>query len=446
MRKEECFMNKQVKEHKKMSDVRKSAIFLAVALVLTLFIGVISVTGLPLDSRSLYKVKSWVPSLNANNWPSSNPLGMALGGGTFTEYQAALPEGSSQSLDTSVTDTVSLLRNRLRERGYLEGSISNTADGKIHIELPKTKDKDELLSLLSAGGKLTFSFPDGVFLEGNHVKSAVREKDASTAQPIVRMVLDAQGTTALSDATTAHSGQVLTVDLDGETLVSTTVEAPIFNGEITISGFVSEQAASDTANILRLGMLPVTLTQAGTGDVAPSLGNTLQILVIAGLILILAVIAYMVIRFILGGVAASWALLIDIILTFFLMAVFPVTQLTLLGLVGLALGIALFVWTSVFLLDKFAQGMKPGRLHKASLHEGFRENQAKVWKIHGICIAASLVLLILPVGFLKSFAAAALASSVSSLLVTVAITRLLLFHAARLVKKNPERFARIKNA
>jgi preprotein translocase subunit SecD len=128
------------------------------------------------------------------------------------------------------------------------------------------------------------------------------------------------------------------------------------------------------------------------------------------------------------------------------MAVFPVTQLTLLGLVGLALGIALFVWTSVFLLDKFAQGMKPGRLHKASLHEGFRENQAKVWKIHGICIAASLVLLILPVGFLKSFAAAALASSVSSLLVTVAITRLLLFHAARLVKKNPERFARIKNA
>ncbi len=439
-------MKEQKKEHKKMSEVRKSAIFLAVALVLTLFIGVISVTGLPLDSRSLYKVKSWVPSLNVNNWPSSNPLGMGLGGGTFTEYQAALPEGSSQSLDAAVTDTVSILRGRLRERGYLEGSILGTADGKVHIELPNTKDKDELLYLLSAGGKLTFSFPDGVFLEGNHVKSAVREKDATTAQPIVRMLLDAEGTRALSDATTAHSGQVLTVELDGETLVSSTVESPIFNGEITVSGFVSEQAASDTANILRSGMLPVSLAQAGTGDVAPGLGGTLQILVIIGLILVLAVMAYMVVRFLLGGVAASWALLADIILIFFLTAVFPVTQLTLLGLVGLTLGIALFVWTSIFFLDKFAQGMRPGRLHKSSLHEGFRENQAKVWKIHGICIAASLVLLILPIGFLRSFAAAALASSVSSLLVTMVITRLLLFHVARLVKKNPERFSRVKSA
>lgn len=439
-------MSQKAKEHKKMSDVRKSTIFLAVALVLTLFIGVISVTGLPLDSRGLYKVKSWVPSLNANNWPSSNPLGMALGGGTYTDYQAALPEGSNQSLDTLVTDTVSILRGRLRERGYLEGSVTGTADGKIHIELPKSKDKDELISLLSAGGKLTFSFPDGVFLEGNHIKSAIKEKDASTAQPIVRMVLDAEGTKALSDATTAHSGQVLTVSLDGETLVSSAIENPIFNGEITVSGFVSEQTASDTANILRSGMLPVTLTQAGTGDVAPGLSGALQILVVIGLILVLAAIAYMVVRFLLGGVAASWALLVDIILTFFLMAVIPVTQITLLGVIGLVLGFALFVGTSIFFLDKFAQGMKPGRLHKASLHEGFRENQAKVWKIHGICIAVSLVLLVLPVGFLKSFATAALASSVSSLIVTMAVTRLLLFHVARFVKRNPERFTRTKNA
>ena len=439
-------MSQKAKEHKKMSDVRKSAIFLAVVLVVTLFVGVISVTGLPLDSRGLYKVKSWVPSLNANNWPSSNPLDMGLGGGTYTEYQAALPEGSSQSLDVLVNDTVSIIRNRLRERGYLDGSVSGTADGKIHIELPKTKDKDALIYLLSAGGKLTFSFPDGVFLEGNHIKSAIKEKDANTAQPIVRMVLDAQGTKALSEATTAHSGQVLTVSLDGETLVSSTIENPIFNGEITVSGFASEQGASDTANILRSGMLPVTLTQAGTGDVAPGLGGALQILVVIGLILVLAAIAYMVFRFLLGGAAASWALLVDIILTFFLLAVFPLTQITLLGLIGLALGIVLFVGTSIFLLDKFAQGMRPGRLHKASLHEGFRENQAKVWKIHGICIAASLVLLVLPIGFLKSFAAAALASSVSSLIVTMVVTRLLLVHVARLVKRNPERFARLKKA
>jgi preprotein translocase subunit SecD len=446
MRKEECFMKEQSKARKKMSVERKSVIFLAVVLVLTLFIGVISVTGLPLDSRSLYKIKSWVPSLNVSNWPSSIPLGIDIGGGTYTEYQAALPEGSNQTLDAALNDTVSILRVRLKERGYLEGSISPAADGKIRINLPKAKEKDELLSLLSAGGKLTFSYPDGAFLEGNHIKNAIKEKDPSTALPIVRMLLDAEGTKTLSDATTAHSGQVLTVTLDGQTLVSTTLEAPIFNGEITISGFVSEQAASDTSNILRSGMLPAELTKAGTGDVAPALGGILQLLVIIGLILVAAAIAYMVFRFLLGGVAASWALLTDIILIFFLMAVFPVTQLTLLGIIGLVLGIALFVWTSVFFLDKFAQGLKPGRLHKSSVFEGFKDIQGTVWKVHGICIAASLLLLILPIGFLRSFAVAVLASSVSSLIVTMVITWLLLYHVARVVKKDPERFARIKKA
>jgi protein-export membrane protein SecD len=256
------------------------------------------------------------------------------------------------------------------------------------------------------------------------------------------MLLDAEGTKTLSDATTAHSGKQLTIALDGQTLVSTTLEEPIFNGEITVSGYNLDQLASDHANIIRSGMLPVALTIAGTGDVAPTLGSTLQLFVILGLILILAAIAFFVIRFRMGGVAASWALLVDIIFTFFLMAVFPVTQLTLLGLIGLVVGIALFVWTSVFFLDKFAQGLKPGRLHKSSLHEGYREIQGKLWKIHGIFIAVSLLLLILPIGFLRSFAVTVLASSVSSLIVTMVITWLLLYHIARAVKKNPEKFIR----
>lgn len=439
-------MKKITVERKKMSEVRKSTIVLAVALVLTLAVGIIAVTGLYLDGRGLYKLKAWVPSLNTDNWPTSIPLGMGLGGGTYTEYQATLPEGSELSLDKALTDTTSILRTRLNEKGYLEGSISQTADSKIRVELPNAKEKAELLSLLSSSGKLIFSFPDGVFLEGNHIKTAVKETDSSTAQMMVRFVLDTQGTAALADATKTHTGQVLTVTMDGETLVNGTVEEPIFNGEISISGFVSEQAAWDTAIILRSGMLPAQIAQVGTGDVAPTMGDgILRLFVICGLILLVAAIVFLIARFLLGGVVAAWALWVHIILTFFLMAVFPGTQLTLLGLMGLVLGIALFVGINAFYLEKFAQGLRPGRLHKVSLQEGWRAAQSKVWKVHGICLAVSLVLLILPIGFLRSLAVTTLASTFSSLLVTVVVTRFLLYNVARLVKKEPGRFARVKN-
>ncbi len=438
-------MNKKTDVRNKMSDERKSTVFLAVLLVLTLAVGIISVTGMPLDGRGLYKLKAWVPSLNAANWPSSIPLAMDLGGGTYTEYQAAVREGSDLDLNAAMDSTVSILSKRLQERGYLAGTVSRAGDDRVRVEIANTQEKDELLSLLSAGGNLAFSFPDGVFLEGNHIKSAKKETNSTPAQPVVRLTLDAQGTKALADASAAHEGEVLTVTLDGETLVSGTLESAIYNGELFISGLASQQAARNVAIILRSGALPVQLAEAGTGDVPAGLGGVLQWFMIAGLVLLVAAVAVLAARYLLGGLAAFWALWIDIILTFFLLAVFPDTQLTLLGLLGIALGTALFVAVSALLLEKFAQGLRPGRLHKPSVHEGWREIRGKVWKIHGICIAVSLVLLILPIGFLRSFAVTALAGTVSSLLTTWIATRALLYHMAGLVKKEPGRFARARN-
>ena len=70
----------------------RSLVALSIVLVLTLVIGVIAVTGMPLDSRGLYKLKGWLPTTNAENWPTALPLGLDLRGGVYVEYTAAKPE------------------------------------------------------------------------------------------------------------------------------------------------------------------------------------------------------------------------------------------------------------------------------------------------------------------------------------------------------------------
>ncbi len=440
-------MNKPEKPSRtKMSEEKRSYLFLAVVLVLTLVIGIVSITGMPLDSRGLYKLKSWVPFVSADNWPASVPLGLGIGGGSFVEYEAALPEGSVLDLDKALNDTVSILQTRLTSKGYLDSVVLKTAEGKIRVEIPNAKDRSDVLYVLSASGNLVFSFPDGTFLEGGHVKSASVRTNTGSAQPVVLISLDNQGTKALSDASTENAGNVLTIQMDGQTLASATVGEAIINGEITITT-ASIEGARNLVNVLRSGVVPVKLTQGTVGDVAATQGGgILNLFVIGGLVLMLAAMAYFVVRYMLGGVAVALALWIHVIFTYFLLAVFPMAQLTLPGLVGIALGFGLFVWANDLLLQKFALGLRPGRMHKVSLKEGWASVRQIVWKVHVACLAAALVLLVLPIGIFHSFASAALFAVGSSLLVTWIASRLILIHTARAVKKNPARFGHMKNA
>jgi len=406
-------MNKQHKPaHKKMSVINRSYLIVSIALVLTLLIGIIAITGLPLDSRGLYKVKSWVPFVNASNWPTSVPLGLGIGGGTYAEFTATLPEGSIEDKDAALNTAVSILQNRLSQKKYLDSVVTKTAEGNIRVEIPNAPDSATVFGDLISSGNLIFSFPDGVFLEGNHVKSATVGTTVSGTQQVntITVALDAKGTRALSDATTANASKVLTVAMDGATLLSTTIDEAIINGQITISGFSTLEDARNVA------------------------------------VLVLAAAIYFAARYLLGGLAFAWAMWIHIIFTYFLLAVFPNAQLNLLGLIGIALTFGLFVWAGALFVGKFALGLRPGRMHKVSLSEGWQTVRLKVWKTHGIIAACALVLIILPIGVLHSFAYAVFFGTVSSMVVILITLRALVYSFAHITKVKASLFGRIKNA
>ena len=114
-----------------MSSRTKGSILLAVLLALIVFVSVISITGLCTGENGMNELLPWVP-VSSQNWPDSLVLNRAMGGGTYYEYTAALPEGSEADLAAETDNAVKVMKNRINSASSQEndGSVS-VKDGVI---------------------------------------------------------------------------------------------------------------------------------------------------------------------------------------------------------------------------------------------------------------------------------------------------------------------------
>ena len=159
--------------NKRVGGKTGAIIALCVLLVVTIALGVIGVTGVSLPPRGLYKVLSWLPTTNSENWPESLPLGLDLRGGMYVEYSGKAPEGSTADFDSLREGTMSIIRSRLSDKGYNEANVQQLGADGIRVEIPDVQD-DTVLDLIGAAAKMEFKTTDGeVFMTGDMVKKAV---------------------------------------------------------------------------------------------------------------------------------------------------------------------------------------------------------------------------------------------------------------------------------
>jgi len=207
---------------KRMNAKTKAIIALSVVLVLTLVLGIVGVTGTKLDPRGLYRLKPWLPTTDAENWPSTLPLGLDLRGGVFVEYSAALPEESEANFDTLMEGTIGVIQQRLTDKGYAESTVQRMGVDGIRVEIPDVTDPSAVLDLIGTPAKMEFLDPDGnVFMEGSMVETATYYYAEGDHQ--VAFTLTAEGATVFGQMTSANIGKTLTITLDGQTLIAPTV-------------------------------------------------------------------------------------------------------------------------------------------------------------------------------------------------------------------------------
>lgn len=395
---------------------------LAAIFLLTVVLTVVGVMGIPAIG-----LKNWLPTTDADNWPEALALGLDLRGGVYVEYSAARPDDGDADFAYLLETTMSVIRTRLSDKGYSEATVQSLGDDGIRVEIPDVTDTALVLELIGEPALLEFTTPDGtVFMTGDAVSSAEPGLD-QYGQYVINFKLNKSGTELFKQMTTSHVGQVLYILLDGEVLLAPRVNEPITNGEGSISGMESREAAEKIAAQIQSGALPLVLTQQKVDTVSATLGDdALSTSVTAALIGMVIIMALLIWRYRMNGVVASWALVIYIVLLFLVIYLVPGIQLTLSGIAGIVLGIGMAVDANVIIFERFNEEVRRGRSLKAAVRSGFKNASSAVLDGNITTLIAAAVLLFFGTGTIRGFGMTLGLSVLASMFTAVFVTRIIL--------------------
>ncbi len=422
---------------------------LCVALVLTLAVGFLGLNGTWLDSRGLYKLLPWLPTTDVENWPQAISLGLDLKGGVYVEYEATMSEemeAEGFEFGQLLDSTMGVISKRLTEKGYPEATVSQLGSSGIRVEIPSVNDPAAVLDLIGSPAKLEFSGPDGeVFMEGRHLQAATPTVDEAY-KPAISFKLTSEGGQLFGDKTAECIGQAITITLDGEVLMSPTVNEAIYGGQVLVTGDFTAEEAENIALMLQSGALPLDLRQDKLDTISATLGvDALATSVQAAVIGILLVMLIMIVRYRMSGVVASWALCVYIILVFLFLAVVPGVQLTLPGIAGIILGIGMAVDANIVIFERVKEEVVTGRPMIHAVRIGFKNALSAVIDANVTTIIAAVVLLAFGTGSVQGFATTLLIGVITSMISAILVTRFLLTRFVR-VFDNPKLYAAVKEA
>ena len=383
------------------------------------------------------------PTTNAENWPDSLALGLDLRGGVYVEYSCAAPEGSEADFGTLLSGTIRVIQERLTDKGYAEATVQQIGTDGIRVEIPDVTDPSAVLDLIGSTAKLEFKDPDGnTFMDGSMVKTAVYQFNEGDHQ--VAFTLTDEGAAIFADMTSNNIGKTLGIYLDGEELLTPTVQSAITTGSGVITQMQSAEYAQTVAAQIQSGALPMELTQQKVDTVSATLGtDALSTSVLAAVIGLVLIMALMIFRYRLNGVVASWALCDYVIILFFLLAVIPGIQLTLPGLAGIVLGIGMAVDANVIIFERFNEELRAGRGIRTALRTGFKNAMSAILDANVTTLIAAIVLMFFGTGSIQGFAKTLLLGVVVSMLSAVVITRFLMKNIINLGVKDKRMFAKL---
>ena len=398
----------------------KSLIKLGIVALLIVVVAFLALNGLQVGKYILKPVQSAIS------------LGLDLRGGVSTEYRVT--DTTVENYEFLLDGTVSALRTRLTNSGFTEATVAIQGSDRILVEIPDVDDPEEVAEIIGTPAHLEFRDPNGnVVFEGNQITEAgINYANEEQTLYGVGFELNREAATAFEAATREFLGQSISIYLDNELISAPTVNSVIaggngiITGSTSISSQESYQWAANLAMLIQSGALPLDIEEVETRAISATLGiEAIDGAIIAGIVGLAIILLFMLAVYRLPGVAADLALLIYVLIVFYVMAIIGV-QLTLQGIAGILLGIGMAVDANVVIFERFREELKEGRTPLNAVKFGFRNAGRAVADSNITTLIAAVVLMIFGTGTIKGFATTLLISVLASLFTAVLVTRWLL--------------------
>jgi preprotein translocase subunit SecD len=260
-------------------------------------------------------------------------------------------------------------------------------------------------------------------LDGNHIRSAIVERNSLDGKPEVTFLLDAEGGEIFYQLTSANVGQPLAIVLDDRVKSQATIQTAI-RDQVRLTGFDLDEA-NNIAMTLRTAALPVELEVITQQAIGASMGeDTIRqglYALIGGLV---AVMGFMLVFYKSSGVNAVIAQFLNIYLMGSILSAFNFT-LTLPSIAGFILTIGMAVDANVIIFERMKEELKLGKSRKAAIDAGFDKAFWAIMDSNITTFIAALFLSQLGSGPIQGFAVSLAIGVFSSVFTALFVSRLI---------------------
>ncbi|MBE3126520.1 MAG: protein translocase subunit SecD [Acidobacteria bacterium] len=372
-----------------------------------------------------------------------------------------------QSLrDQSVSQSKETIDNRINTYGVAEPLIQRQGADKIVVELPGVDDPERVKELIKVTAVLEWKLvkagpaadeatllqatnglvpDDAEILRGDPKRgqggfylvnkvAVVTGKDLRTIRrtsdewnnPAVSFTLNSDGGARFEQVTGDNIGKQIAIILDKKVQSAPGIEDKIQRTQGgVIRGRFTPEEADDLVNILKAGALPAGIRYLEERTIGPALGaDSVRQGLIAGLVAVLAVMAFMVIFYKLSGLNAVFALLLNVLILFGALAYFKAT-LTLPGIAGIILAIGMAVDANVLIFERIKEEAALGKGVMSSISQGFSRAFTAIFDSNLTTIISAVFLFQFGTGPIRGYAVTLTVSLVANLFTAVFVSHLL---------------------
>ncbi|MFH1878312.1 MAG: protein translocase subunit SecD [Candidatus Omnitrophota bacterium] len=390
-------------------------------------------------------------------------LGLDLQGGMHLVLEVDTSALSPDEAKDAPQRALEVIRNRIDQFGVLEPMIQLQGNNRLLVQLPGVTDRARAKEILGKTAHLEFKLvsddpdllkkaldgevPEGYEIRESDSRDGKKEKllleskvmltgnmlvDATTefsqegfGQPYVSLEFNDEGADIFAAVTGRSIGRRMAVVLDGEVKTAPVIRERIPSGRAQITGNFSVQEAKDIALILRAGALPAPVKIIEERSVGPALGKDsvqkgIKAIIAGGI----AVLVFMAIYYLLAGVVADFALVMNILIITGALSYFGAT-LTLPGIAGLVLTIGMAVDANVLIFERIREESKLGKSLRASIHAGYDKAFWTILDANVTTLITALILFQFGTGPVRGFATTLSIGIIASVFTALFVTRLI---------------------
>jgi preprotein translocase subunit SecD len=408
-------------------------------------------------------------------------LGLDLKGGTHLLMEldvAKLPAGAD--VPDAVQRAIEIIRNRVDQFGVAEPLIAKQGDRWIVVQLPGITNSGQAKELIGKTALLEFRMVDtsekaqnalskiaeismpfvgegaaahistaaaklvpvedelyrgkesslyllskDIPLTGAELDNARVETGGDYGMPVVAFKFKPDAAGKFSNLTAANVGKNMAIVLDDVVYSAPVIKGRIPGGSGVIEGNFAIEDARNLAIVLRAGALPAPVHIIEERTIGPTVGeDSIRKGLTATLIAAIFIFIFMVVYYNVAGLVADVALVFNILLLLAAMAYLGST-LSLPGIAGIVLTIAISVDDNVLIFERIREELALGKPVRIALETGYDKAWTAIWDSMVATGISAAVLFQFGTGPIKGFAVTLLLGMLIGRFTAISFTRLI---------------------